>query len=174
MQANLSFKGNICKSNKWNRLNNKGHCFFRAFSVTGTVPLSPHSFPHLILYDCMSRTIILHYKAGLENFNNLPKSCALPVEGHNSNVGSLTPEPKSLGTKSWSALVRTDTDWGITHLMATWNFSSILWAQKTHSSTQSDSKQGLNCIVCNQIFKACHFVSLELLKNFIKSFFSQL
>lgn len=73
----------------------------------------------------MSRCIILPYKAGLESFNNLSKSCALPVEEHNSNAGSLTPELRSLATKSRSAFVRTDTGYRCSEE------SSRLWSSPT-------------------------------------------
>lgn len=73
----------------------------------------------------MSRCIILLYKAGLESFNNLSKSCALPVEEHNSNAGSLTPELRSLATKSRPAFVRTDTGYRCSEE------SSRLWSSPT-------------------------------------------
>ena len=115
-----------------------------AFSVTVTMINSLHSFPYLILCDCVSRYIILYYKAELQSLHNLSKSCVFPVEEHNANAGSLTPEPKSLATKSILALLRTDTGWSNSQESSrfwsspTWWLVHIPMVQRTPRSMQSD------------------------------------
>ena len=107
---------------------------------------SLHSFPHLILCHCVSRYIILYYKAELQSLHNLSKSCVLPVEEHNANAGSLTPEPKSLATKSILALLRTDTGWSNSQESSRFWFSPTWWlvhipmVQRIPRSMQSDGR----------------------------------